>query len=115
MKNFKDRIATPSNQYRLTPTDKDGIYIIEFSPDEIIDEGTPINRITMMAVQGFCDKQTVFNDDGSITETNNDGDIKLTTFNDDGSITETIIATNGVTISKMTIFNPDGSISESLL
>lgn len=115
MKNFKDRIATPSNQYRLTPTDKDGIYIIEFFPDEIVDEGTPINRINMLAVQGFCEQLTTFNDDGSIVETNQDGDVKLTVFNEDGSINETFTDTNGIIISKTTIFNEDGSIVEKLI
>lgn len=74
--------------------------------------GTPINRATMMALQGFEALTTVFNNDGSITETNADGQVKTTTFNNDGSITERF--TGEKTITKTTIFNADGSIKEVL-
>ena len=73
--------------------------------------GTPINRASMMSVQGFQAKTTTFSADGkTITETNSDGHTLVTTFNDDGSITETF--TGEKTITKKTIFNPDGSITE---
>lgn len=72
--------------------------------------GTPLNRENMMALQGFQAKTTVFNSDGSITETNSKGDILTTTFNADGSITETFVGEK--TITKTTTFNADGSISE---
>lgn len=72
--------------------------------------GTPISRKTMMNVQAFGDLETVFNDDGSITETNGDGHTLTTVFNDDGTITETFKGTK--TITKTTTFNSDGSISE---
>ena len=54
--------------------------------------GTPLNRENMMALQGFQAKTTVFNDDGSITETfvGEKTITKTTTFNVDGSITEVI-------------------------
>ena len=44
-----------------------------------------------MAIQGFQAKTTVFNSDGSITETNGAEQTKTTVFNVDGSITETFI------------------------
>ena len=72
--------------------------------------GTPINRENMMALQGFIAKDTVFNADGSITETNSKDETLTTVFNADGSITETFIGEK--TITKTTTFNADGSISE---
>jgi hypothetical protein len=63
---------------------------------------------------GFEDRETVFNANGSITETYSDR-VKNTVFNQDGSITETI-SKNGVVIAtKTTTFNQDGSISEEVL
>ena len=85
----------------------------EFIDKTAAASGTPINRTNMMALQGFEAKETVFNADGSITETNALGHTLHTVFNDDGSITETF--TGEKTISKKTTFNSDGSISEVLI
>lgn len=63
-------------------------------------------------LQGFVAKETVFNADGSITETGADGSTKVTIFGD-GVITETYTA-GGVTATKTTTFNADGSITESV-
>lgn len=63
-------------------------------------------------LQGFAAKETVFNADGSITETGADGSTKVTVFGD-GVITETYTA-SGVTATKTTTFNDDGSITESV-
>ncbi len=82
---------------------------IDKTPEQ---SGTPINREALMAIQGFEAKDTAFNDDGSITETNAAGHTKTTVFNSDGSITETFVGEK--TISKTTIFNSDGSITEVL-
>ena len=84
--------------------------MIEFVDKTEAQNGTPINRATMMALQDFVSRETVFNDDGSITETNGAGQTKTTTFNEDGSITEVFVGEK--TITKTTIFNEDGSISE---
>lgn len=73
-------------------------------------EGTPINRENMMAMQGFIASNTVFNANGSITETNNKGETLTTTFNENGTITETFVGEK--TITKTTTFNNDGSIKE---
>ncbi|MDD4390581.1 MAG: hypothetical protein PHW03_07245 [Eubacteriales bacterium] len=84
---------------------------LKYAPGELAQEPTAINRRLLMAMQGFIGKTTVFNPDGSITETNQDGDAKVTAFNPDGSITETF--TSGtMSMTKTTTFNPDGSISE---
>ena len=75
--------------------------------------GTPINRDSLMAIQGFIAKTTVFNEDGSITETNADGHTKTTSFETNGSITEVFVGEK--TITKKTSFNEDGSITEVIL
>jgi hypothetical protein len=74
-------------------------------------DGTPLNRAHMMALQGMDNGTTVFNADGSITETFADG-VQVTTFNADGSITQVFTATSGQVMTKTTTFNADGSISE---
>lgn len=84
--------------------------MIEFIDKTTTQGGTPINRANLMAIQGFVAKTTVFNDDGSITETNEKNETLTTVFNDDGSITETFKGSK--TITKKTSFNSDGSITE---
>ena len=84
--------------------------MIEFIDKTTSQSGTPINRANLMAIQGFVGCTTVFNADGSITETNSKGETLTTTFNADGSITETFVGTK--TIVKTTVFNDDGSITE---
>lgn len=76
------------------------------------EQGTWVNRRALMAIQGFFGATTRFNANGSITETNQDGDVLLTTFNSDGSITERFTAANGQVMTKTTTFNADGSITE---
>lgn len=56
---------------------------------------------------------TVFNEDGSITETLGNGKVKQTTFNADGSITQRITNSVGTTITLHTTFNADGSITRT--
>jgi hypothetical protein len=63
-----------------------------------------------MAIQGFNARTTTFNDDGSISEENENGETKTTTFNDDGTITQVFVGEK--TITKTTTFNNDGSITE---
>lgn len=74
-----------------------------------VENGTPVNRANLMAMQGFEAATTVFNSDGSITATSSDGTL-VTVFNADGSITETFTATDGKVIVKTIVFNEDGSI-----
>lgn len=74
--------------------------------------GTEFSRKNMMAIQGFDSKKTVFQSNGSIIETNSDGDTLTTVFNSDGSITETFKGEK--TITKTTTFENDGSIKEDM-
>lgn len=84
--------------------------MIEAIDKTATDNGTDINRAFLMALQGFQAQTTVFNADGSITETNGLGQTKTTVFNENGSVTETFVGEK--TITKTITFNPDGSISE---
>ena len=84
--------------------------MIEFIDKTSSQSGTPINRANLMAIQGFVAKSTVFNADGSITETNGKGETLTIVFNADGSITETF--RGKYTLVKTTTFNSDGTISE---
>lgn len=84
--------------------------MIEFIDKTSNTPGTKYSRANMMAIQGFIAKTTVFNADGSITETNGKGETLTTVFNADGSITERFVGSK--TIVKTTTFNADGSISE---
>lgn len=72
--------------------------------------GTPLNRVNMMAIQGFELKTTEFKSDGSIVETNAKGETLTTIFNKDGSVTE--IFSGEKTITKTTSFGVDGVITE---
>lgn len=82
----------------------------EFVDKTQYENGTPINRATLMAMQGFVAKTTVFNADGSITETNGNGETLTTIFNSNGTITERFVGVK--TLTKTTTFNADGSITE---
>lgn len=110
MRNFTDAIP---------PIGKGGVRVIDGAEKTIAfpngwQDGTIVNRDIMMAVQGFDNVTTVFNEDGSITETNALGEVCTTTFNADGSITETFVA-NGQTMIKQTIFEPSGAIREEVV
>ena len=82
----------------------------EFIDKTAEQDGTPINRSSLMALQGFIGTSIVFQDENTIIETNSDGHTKTTRLNSDGSITETFVGEKIIT--KVTIFNNDGSISE---
>lgn len=77
--------------------------MIEFIDKTSEQNGTPLNRSNLMAIQGFIAKNTVFVDDKTILETNSSGETKTTTFNADGSIKETFVGDK--TISKTTTFS----------
>lgn len=74
--------------------------------------GTPINRDNLMAIQGFEASTTTFNSDGSIVETNAQGQKLTTTFNSNGSIVEKFDGDKTITLT--TTFNSDGSITGRL-
>ena len=85
--------------------------MIEFIDKSSENEGTPLNRANLMAMQGFQTLTTTFSADmKTIIETDVNGYIKTTVFNDDGTVTETFRGEK--TLTKTTTFNADGSITE---
>jgi exosome complex RNA-binding protein Rrp42 (RNase PH superfamily) len=86
--------------------------MIDFIDKTTEQSGTPINRETLMALQGFIANNTVFNADGSIIETNSKGETLTTVFNNDGSITETFVGEK--TITKTTKFIENAIVEEIL-
>ena len=71
--------------------------------------GTNINRESLMAIQGFQSKTIVINNN-TIIETNSDGHTLTTTFNDDGSITEVFSGIKTITLK--TTFTENGITQE---
>jgi hypothetical protein len=115
LRDFQDRLAEQPNRYKIVE-DGGGIkYATIERVDNSTREGTLLNREVFMALQGFQETNTMFNEDGSITELNGAGEPLVTTFNEDGFITETFTNTEGAVISKKTIFQADGSIQEVLV
>ncbi len=115
MKDIKDRNVQYPHRYKLNAiSGQSDTYDIVAEAGTITEVGTIVNRSLLMEMQGFSANETVFNSDGSITETNADLDTKVTVFNSDGSITETFTS-DGISIAKKTTFNADGSISEVMI
>lgn len=81
------------------------------------DDGTAYLEIEdnlNMAIAGFTAKDTAFNDDGTITETDGMGNIKTTTFVSKTEITEEYQFVSGERYTKTTTFNGK-SISERIV
>ena len=89
--------------------------MIDFIDKTSEQNGTPINRENLMALQGMENNNVgiVENEDGSltITETNNDNHTLTVniTENQDGSTTIVETFTGEKTIKKTTIINADGT------
>lgn len=86
--------------------------MIEFIDKTSEQEGTPINRDNLMAMQGFIGMTTEKLADGSILQTNADGHTLLTVKNIDGSITQTF---TGEKVIMKTITKQGNKIVEVIL
>lgn len=107
-----DRVVQYPHRYQLNAVSGQlNTYDIIPVPGTVTEEGTPINRALLIAIQGIEPSGTVFNADGSITETYSTGTL-VTTFAVNGDVVETFTATGGHVVTKTTVFNADGSISE---
>lgn len=84
--------------------------MIDFIDKTNTQSGTPLNRASMMAIQGFIGKKVEFLDSGEIVETNDNGEVKTTLFNDDGTITIRFVGKK--TIVKNILFVNDDLIME---
>lgn len=114
MKDFMDRQPTQVGRRRITYANGREEYVTVEMADEPTREGTPLNREAFMAVQGYETILTEFKADGSIVETNANGETQETVFNADGTITETFTNTEDVRLTKITYFRDDGSIFATL-
>jgi hypothetical protein len=111
MREVVDRVPTQANRVLITPEGGGTPFYAELTrADSPTEAGTPVNRSLFMALQGMEANETVFNADGSITETFDTG-VLTTTFSDADTIVETFVG-DDYTITKTTTFNSDGSISE---
>ena len=71
--------------------------MIEFIDETSENLGTDINRKNMMAAQGFIGMTTEKQTDGSILQTNAEGQTLLTVKNADGSFTQTFTGDKVIT------------------
>ncbi len=78
--------------------------MFEYVDKTLEKKGTPLNRKTFMALQGFIQNTTQFSGD-TIIEENADGQVLTTTFNSDGTIIQTFVGEK--TITKTTMFGLD--------
>lgn len=85
----------------------------EFIDETSQQEGTPLNRANMMAIQGFIGNTITYGENGEIIETNANGETLTTVKNEDGSYTQTFVGEK--TIIKNIIFNNDRTISEVIV
>ena len=102
-----------ANRKKITLEDGNSYYAFVETADDG-EDGTPINRETMMALQGMDNCTTEFLADGSIKETYGDGSFKQVFFNADGSITENY-EKDGQIITKQISFLANGNIKEVVL
>lgn len=108
-----DRVPTNAGRVKLVPVSgQANVYDMSRADDPTI-QGTAVNRELFMAMQGFVAATTVFNTDGSITETGATGTL-VTSFDSNGNVTETFTGTSGMVIVKRTTFNSDGSITTTI-
>lgn len=68
MKDFRDRVPTKPNRYRIIPEDGgiESYVTIERADDPIV-EGTPLNREALLNVQGYRSASTSINKSGNVT------------------------------------------------
>jgi hypothetical protein len=90
-----------------------GIKMKEFIDKTENAQGTACNRRNFMAMQGFIGNRIERQSDGSIVETNADGETLTTRKNADGSITE--VFKGQYTITKTTRITEDNTILEEVL
>ncbi len=110
MKNFLDRVPVNPNRYKVTDEGGNVSYATIERADNPTVPGTTLNREAFMALQGMEASETVFNADGSISETYSTGTL-VTSFPSNGDVVYTFTADDGQVITKTIIFKADGSIS----
>lgn len=87
--------------------------MIDFIDKTTEQSGTPLNRDNMLAIQGFVGCTVQRKSNGSIVETNTNGDTLTTVKGTDGSITQTFVGgSSGKTIKMKTTFSGNTITSE---
>lgn len=118
MKFVTDRVPSEgmANKFKITKTDGTSETVTLERADEAVEEGTDVDRELLMNIQGFYASNVVFNSDGSIVETNADGDTMTTTFPDGAIALDTFTQTStGQTISVKTSEDINGNIIKELV
>lgn len=88
-----------------------------FGAEDINATNSYVNELfSDWALDGYVNKTTTFNSDGTIEEENTStGYSEKTTFNDDGSITQEKFDSDDELIATMTtVFNDDGTITQTV-
>lgn len=94
---FIDNVPTYKGRKIITYPNGTQETVTITNADEPVVDGTPINRENMMAIQGFIGMTTEKQADGSILQTNAEGQTLLTVKNSDGSITQTFTGDKVIT------------------
>ena len=113
MYNITDRIPQNPNQWTMQKSDGSSETVTLERADNPVNVGTPINRETLLGMQGFVGGTITFESSGNIVEANETGTM-TTEFLSDGSIKQTFSGADGQTIIKTTTFGADGNITEVL-
>ena len=48
---IKDRVVIGDNYYRMKTSGKSGVYILTPEPDEVVEEGTPVNKELLQPIE----------------------------------------------------------------
>lgn len=119
MINPQDEILDGDARYVITKAD--GTAVTSFADlanckisliTDVVQEGTPITKGTLLDIMEFADKTTTINGN-TVIET--DGTVtKTTTFNEDGSVTEILVGGNNKKYTKTTTIT-DGVVTEEVV
>ncbi|MBR2677588.1 MAG: hypothetical protein IKE28_11850 [Solobacterium sp.] len=113
---YTDDVFSGDRKYQMVQNPDDTVSLEDVT--SYSEEGTMIDSTLILqlvkTMTNFVSNTTVFNADGSITETGENG-VKVTQFQADGSIIETLTDGDNNSLSKKTRFMADGSIQEDLI
>ena len=114
MMDFKDRVPQNPGRRKITYADGRVEYVTVEMADNATVQGTALNRAAFMALQGFQASTTIWNADGTATETFSNGDSLKSEVGADGVIKYTFTAADGSqVILKSAFFN--GTISNEVI
>ena len=102
MKDFVDRQPTKAGRRKITYEDGTSEFVTVEMADEPTRDGTPLNRDTLMNMQGFSSERTTITKKGNVTTVNVE--------HEDGGVTVTVITKETSTLTKVvtTYTGPSG-------